>query len=96
MAAKDLIDGRRIAIDTQARSVTYIHLLLPEHNVVWANGVETESFHPANTALDSLDAQDRQMLLARHPELTVDPLTYGGFARRNLSAPEAAILLRAA
>jgi hypothetical protein len=96
VAAKDLIDGRRIVTDVQARFVTYIHLLLPDHNVVWANGIETESFHPANTALDSLDPRDREMLLARHPQLTFDPLTYGGFARRNLSAPEAAILMQAA
>ncbi|MGD9294602.1 MAG: Hint domain-containing protein, partial [Roseobacter sp.] len=46
VAAKDLIDGRLICTDVQARAVTYIHLLLPEHNVLWANGVATESFHP--------------------------------------------------
>lgn len=96
VAAKDLIDGQRVAKDAQARCVTYIHLLLPEHNVVWANGVATESFHPANTAMDSIDDIDRAALLERHPDLSFDPHTYGGFARRNLTAPEAAILLRAA
>ena len=96
VAAKDMIDGRRVVADTQAKSVTYIHLLLPEHNVVWANGVATESFHPANTALDSLAPEDRDRLLAQHPDIAFDPHTYGGFARRNLSASEAAIFLQAA
>lgn len=96
VAAKDLIDGRFISVDVQAREVTYIHLLLPSHNVLWANGVQTESFHPANTALSSLDPADLKMLLGHYPDLTFDPHTYGGHARRNLTAPEAAILLRAA
>ena len=96
VAAKDMIDGRLIATDAQAQAVTYIHLLLPQHNILWANGVATESFHPANTALSSIDDTDRAMLLARYPDLSFDPHTYGGYARRNLTAPEAAILLRAA
>lgn len=96
VAAKDMINGGLIATDTAAASVTYIHLLLPRHNVLWANGVETESFHPANAALHSISDTDRAALLARHPDLSFDPHTYGGYARRNLTAPEAAILLRAA
>lgn len=96
VAAKDLIDHRLVVTDSTVRSVTYIHLLLPDHNVVWANGVATESFHPANSALASIDPDDRALLLERHPELAFDPYTYGGFARRNLTAPEAAILLQAA
>lgn len=93
VAAKDLIDGRLVMTDTQARSVTYIHLLLPGHNVIWANGVETESFHPANTVLDSIADHDRSGLLKLHPDLVSDPFTYGGHIRRNLSGSEAAILL---
>ncbi|MEM1074831.1 MAG: Hint domain-containing protein [Pseudomonadota bacterium] len=96
VAAKDLIDGHRVVTDVQARSVTYVHLLLPDHNILWANGVPTESFHPANTALPSLDMADREALLARHPDLAFDPYTYGGYARRNLSTPETAIFLQAA
>ena len=96
VAAKDLIDGGLIATDPCARAVTYIHLLLPRHNILWANGVQTESFHPASAALASLSDHDRAALLARHPDLAFDPHTYGGYARRNLTQPEAAILLRAA
>ncbi|WP_025052100.1 Hint domain-containing protein [Sulfitobacter noctilucae] len=96
VAAKDLIDGTGITVDMKLREVTYVHLLLDRHQVMWANGVETESFHPASAALSTLDEGDRARLLATHPELEFDPHTYGSFARRNLSASEAAILRHAA
>ncbi|MEQ6202308.1 Hint domain-containing protein [Sulfitobacter sp. HNIBRBA2951] len=96
VAAKDLINGSNITVDMQVREVTYIHVLLEQHQVVWANGLETESFHPASAALTTLDAQDRQRLLAEYPQLEYDPHTYGSFARRTLSPSEAAILRHAA
>ncbi|TLP58495.1 Hint domain-containing protein [Parasedimentitalea maritima] len=92
VAARDLINGSTIIRDLAVREVTYVHLLLSDHQVIWANGVETESFHPANAALSALDDSDRLRLLRLLPGLDSDPLSYGGFARRNLSAPEAAIL----
>jgi hypothetical protein len=67
--------------------VTYIHLLLDSHNVIFANGMETESFHPSNTALDTIDPKDRAGLLALVPGIEVNPHSYGDYARRNLSAP---------
>lgn len=96
VAAKDLVNGNSIRIDHDIRQLTYIHLLFESHQVLWANGVETESFHPASAALATLDAEDRTRLFATLPELEADPHSYGSFARRNLSASEAAILNHAA
>lgn len=96
VAAKDLINGKTITVDTQVREITYIHVLLDQHQIVWANGLETESFHPASAALATLDDADRMRLLAAYPELEYDPHTYGSFARRTLSPSEAAILNHAA
>ncbi|AXI47789.1 hemolysin-type calcium-binding protein [Sulfitobacter sp. SK012] len=96
VAAKDLINGKTVSVDMRAREVTYIHLLLEEHQVMWANGVETESFHPASASLASLGELDRKRLLTHYPELEFDPHTYGSFARRTLSSSEAAILGHAA
>lgn len=96
VAARDLVDHRQIRTASDLREVTYIHLMLPQHNIVWANGIATESFHPANTALTSLNARDLSRLLTRYPALTFDPHSYGGFARRNLSGSEAAELARVA
>ncbi|WP_298837713.1 Hint domain-containing protein [uncultured Roseobacter sp.] len=96
VAARDLINGDRIVRDTGARQVTYFHLLLPTHNVLWANGVATESFHPADTGPDLLDSGDRARLTSVIPEAVSDPWRYGVHARRCLTAAEAALMIRAA
>lgn len=96
VTARDLINGRTVTVDLQMREVTYVHLLLDRHQVMWANGVETESFHPASASLKSIDPADRLRLQEMQPELEFDPHTYGSFARRNLSQSEAAILSHAA
>ncbi|MBO9478835.1 Hint domain-containing protein [Shimia sp. R11_0] len=93
VAARDLVNGSTVAVDAALREVTYVHLLLPGHEVIWANGVETESFHPASADLDNLAADDRARLMQHLPELARDPHSYGPMARRNLTASEAAILL---
>ncbi|SHM29510.1 Hint domain-containing protein [Roseovarius litoreus] len=96
VAARDLVNNRTVVVDVMAREVTYIHLLLPRHQVLWANGVETESFHPAGTALSTLSERDRKRLLEREPDLQDRPESYGRFARRCLSTSEAAILMHEA
>lgn len=93
VSADRLVNGKTIHVDLNVREVTYIHLLLANHNVIWANGVETESFHPANAQLSELSTTDRLRLLAKFPDLERNPHSYGAFARRNLSDSEATILL---
>ena len=90
--AEDLINDVTIAVDHALREVTYIHILLDRHNIVWANGMETESFHPSNTALDTIDAGQRDRLMSILPDIARNPAAYGEYARRNLSSSEAAIL----
>ena len=92
VSAKDLVNGTTITLDTQVKQVTYIHLMLPSHQIVVANGVETESFHPASTALSTIPEEDRRRLTQVDAALESDPQSYGGYARRILSASEAAIL----
>lgn len=92
VTARDLVDDARVVRDHSLSEVTYVHLLLPRHEVVFANGLETESFHPAGEALDSVAAPERERLLGVMPEVGADPLAYGDFARRVLNRAEAAIL----
>jgi hypothetical protein len=92
VAAEDLVDGQGVLVDRTMREVTYHHLLLERHEIVWANGVETESFHPSAVALDTIEARDRARLLSILPGVEANPMRYGGFARRSLSTSEAAIL----
>lgn len=90
--AMDLVGHGAVRVETRLPEVTYLHLLFARHQVIRANGVETESFHPAATEIGSL-AEDQRRALARvFPGLEADPMRYGPFARRLLSASEAAIL----
>ncbi len=92
VAAQHLVNDTTITVDHGLREVTYVHILLERHNIVWANGLETESFHPSNTALDMVEPAQRDGLLAILPWIVDNPQTYGEYARRNISGSEAAIL----
>lgn len=92
VAARDLIDGTRISRDLAAKSVTYHHLMLEEHHVIVANGVESESFHPGLAALDAIEEDQRMRLFDVMPELTEDPGSFGPTVRRTLSKSDAALL----
>ncbi|NNE80471.1 MAG: Hint domain-containing protein [Silicimonas sp.] len=96
IAARDLINGKGITRDMGAKSVTYYHLMLPSHEILVANGVETESFHPAAARLDAIEEEQRQRLYDVMPDLAYDPETYGPMTRRALSRAEAALLPAAA
>jgi hypothetical protein len=90
--AQDLINDHTVMTDSTLREVTYVHILLETHQIVFANGLETESFHPSNAALDTIEPAQRAELMAMLPGLDRDPHIYGAFARRNLTGSEAAIL----
>lgn len=96
VAAADLINDHSILRDHSLREVEYVHLMLPRHHIVWANGVETESFHPASTDLATIEPGQRARLACILPELEADPLAYGAPARRQLTRAEAAILMHEA
>jgi hypothetical protein len=92
VAAEGLVNDHSITVDYALREVTYIHVLLARHQIIWANGLETESFHPANAALDTIEPAQRAGLLDLFPDIAENPAAYGDYARRNLSSSEAAIL----
>lgn len=92
VAAADLIDDHRIIRDHEVRDVTYIHIMLENHEIVWANGLETESFHPAAASLDTIEPEQRARLLGVRPDIGADPMRYGETARRCLKSHEAALL----
>ncbi|WP_417243447.1 Hint domain-containing protein [Celeribacter sp.] len=96
VAARDLVNDRSVIVDRSLRELTYIHLMFDRHQVVFANGLETESFHPAFTDLDDLAMDQRHRLIEAFPDLASYTDAYGPAARRTLSSAEAAILLHAA
>lgn len=92
VTARDLIDDTAILRERGTAAVTYIHMALAQHQIVFANNVPTESFHPASAALATISAPDMDRLYARLPDLRDGTDAYGGYARRVLSVSEAAIL----
>jgi hypothetical protein len=92
VSAKNLVNDRTIIRAHGLSHVTYIHMMLGQHEIVFANGVPTESFHPASAALGSLREEEQARLLRRVPEIKGNPMAYGSYARRTLSASDAAIL----
>lgn len=95
VTARDLINDHSIIRDHSQRNVTYIHMMLPSHEVVFANGVATESFHPASAALSVMEDTSRDRMFDRLPDLRDGVHNYGDYARRVLSDSEAAILQHA-
>jgi len=60
VAAKDLVDG--VAVDFRSGGdVTYIHLMFDSHEIIYANGVPTESFHLDWDVLQNVDCADREV-----------------------------------
>ncbi|WP_102107282.1 Hint domain-containing protein [Oceaniglobus roseus] len=96
VAAVDMVNDRSVTIEHGRRDVVYRHVMLPGHQVVWANGVACESFHPGHTDLSSIPEDQRALLFARDPALQADPGCFGAPVRRMLSGPEAAVLLQEA
>lgn len=92
VTARDLVNDHSILRDHSLREVTYIHMMLPQHEIVFANGVPTESFHPASAELSAMDEIEEGRIYDRLPDLRGDLGNYGAYARRVLSDSEAAIL----
>lgn len=85
VAAKHLVDGTQVRRCAHAEQVEYFHLLFDEHEIVWANGLEAESYHPGAETISAFDEAARAEILSLFPEL--DPDTgngYGATARRVL------------
>jgi len=92
VAAKDLVNDRTIRI-REGGTIEYFHLLFDEHQILWSEGLPTESFHPGPVTLDGFEDAVRDEILSLFPEL--DPATglgYGAAARPSLRSYEAAAL----
>ncbi|WP_424942946.1 Hint domain-containing protein [Aliiroseovarius crassostreae] len=92
--AKHLVDARRIYREVRPE-VTYYHLLFDRHEIIFAEGVPSESFHPAEPVLDGLINETREELFALFPELRSAPSRYGPTARRVLKEFEARLICQA-
>ncbi|MFL4469444.1 Hint domain-containing protein [Tateyamaria armeniaca] len=91
VAAKDLVNDHSV-IRMTGGEVTYVHLMFDKHQVVFSDGLATESFLPGPQTVKSMEAQVVDEICAIFPEL--DPHTGDGYspaARRMLKGYEATI-----
>ncbi|MEO0990062.1 MAG: Hint domain-containing protein [Pseudomonadota bacterium] len=93
--AEDLIDDVNILTCNRCRTFRYHHLMLESHQVLWANELPSESFHPADFNLGRLDDLQRLRFIESVPAIYARPGDYGVHARRVLNRAEAAILSHA-
>ena len=92
VAAKYLIDGRNVVVAPQA-TVTYFHLMLDQHHVIYADGAATESFHAGDVGISAISDQSREEMFSVFPELRANPNAFGRTARQCLKPHEARLLL---
>ncbi|OZB18880.1 MAG: hypothetical protein B7X55_04290 [Rhodobacterales bacterium 34-62-10] len=94
LSAKHLVDGRSIT-RAEAVRVTYLHLLFDRHEIIFAEGAATESFHPGHVGLQALSEASREDLFRCFPALRSDPGGYGDTARTCLRKHESRLLMTA-
>ncbi|MEO0379659.1 MAG: Hint domain-containing protein [Pseudomonadota bacterium] len=91
VAAKDLVNDHSVTRRIGGE-VTYVHLMFDKHQVVFSDGLATESFLPGPQTVKSMEAEIVDEICAIFPEL--DPQTGDGYspaARRTLKKHEAAL-----
>ncbi|WP_298257052.1 Hint domain-containing protein [uncultured Litoreibacter sp.] len=90
--AKDLVNGDTI-YSREGGKVNYHHILFDQHQVVFAEGAASESFHPGPQALSALDEGPRDELLTLFPDLEHVTAPLMPSAHMSLKGYEATCLL---
>ncbi len=67
--AAEVLGGEYARIDKHCERVTYIHLMFDQHELIYAEGAQTESFYPGPMALQSLEKESLEELLFLFPKL---------------------------
>lgn len=92
VSARDLVNDRSVRRRAGGQ-VTYVHLLFDRHQVVFSEGLETESFLPGPMTAKSFEHEVVAEICTIFPE--IDPVSGHGYsqaARRTLKRFEAGLL----
>ena len=93
VTAKSLVNDHSVR-RVQGGQVEYFHMLFDTHQIVYAEGALSESFHPGVMALDAIGGETREEIFDLFPELRLNPAEYGQSARITLKAHEGALASR--
>ena len=92
VAARDLVNDSSIR-PIEGGMADYVHIMFDRHQVVFSEGLATESFFPGTQTMSSFEAEVVEEITTIFPEL--DPATGEGYspaARRLLKSYEGALL----
>lgn len=89
--AKGLINDTTIRQDMEIREVEYFHILFDTHEIIFTEGLATESFHPGAYTISALSDPAREELFRLFPALK-DEGSYGAVARPALRPWETRML----
>jgi hypothetical protein len=94
IAAKDLVNDRSIR-SVEGGEVEYVHLMFDQHQVIYSEGLATESFLPGPQTTKSFEAEIVEEICTIFPELDLATGEgYGPAARPMLKRYEAEALRR--
>ncbi|MEJ6398176.1 peroxidase family protein [Yoonia sp. 208BN28-4] len=91
--AKHLVNNQTIWVQ-EGGMVDYIHILFDDHQIVLADGIPSESFHPGRTGLGAMSEDTRAEILALFPQLARDLDSFGPAARYTVKPHEARLINR--
>lgn len=94
ISALDLLDESRVVMDRDQGDLTEHFILLAMHEVVWANAVQVESFHPVNSGLETLDARQLGQLFRKYPYLAYDAMAFAPFLGQDVAENDAAVFVK--
>jgi hypothetical protein len=90
--AKSLLNDHSIIRD-EGGEVEYFHMLFDTHEIIYAEGCLSESFHPGKKGWKALDQATRDEILTLFPQLADGNLNdYGPAARMSLKHKEGKLL----
>ena len=90
--AKSLVNDHSILRD-EGGEVEYFHMLFDTHEIIYAEGAPSESFHPGEQGWKALDQATRDEILTLFPELADGRFEdYGASARTSLKHNEGQLL----
>ena len=90
--AKSLVNDHSI-LSEEGGEVEYFHMLFDTHEIVYAEGAPSESFHPGPEGWKALDEPTRNEILELFPQLANGNFdSYGPSARASLKYKEESLL----
>ena len=90
--AFSLCNDKTVIEEKPTEDVVYIHMAFDDHEVIYADGIEAESFHPAERTVSHMNNAQKTELFTLFPELQQGDGFAFDSARRQVRGQEARVL----